>query len=157
MNAEPPLIVTPPPPAPDLLKVSPVAPPLPPPWPLQSTRYQRVALLVGVGVVLWLGLQLFSSVLMPFVAAAGIAYVLDPFCTRMERAKVPRGLAALMLVIGLSLVALIFVLLLYPLCAGFRRLPPNRSRNSSSISAPNMWMPSSPTWSAARPARCSPF
>jgi predicted PurR-regulated permease PerM len=115
MNAEPPLIVTPPPPAPDLLKVSPVAPPLPPPWPLQSTRYQRVALLVGVGVVLWLGLQLFSSVLMPFVAAAGIAYVLDPFCTRMERAKVPRGLAALMLVIGLSLVALIFVLLLYPL------------------------------------------
>ncbi len=51
-------------------------------------------LLAGVLVVLWLTLQLFASILLPFVAACGIAYVLDPFCTRLARARIPRGLAA---------------------------------------------------------------
>jgi predicted PurR-regulated permease PerM len=81
----------------------------------QATRGQRLALLFGVGVVLAVGLHLFASILLPFVAAAGIAYVLDPFCCQMVRARVPRGLASLLLVIGMLLVALLFVLLLYPL------------------------------------------
>jgi predicted PurR-regulated permease PerM len=81
----------------------------------QATRGQRVALLGGVVVVLLVALQLFSSILLPFVAAFGIAYVLDPFCTRMVRARVPRGLAALLLIIGLIMVVLLFALLLYPL------------------------------------------
>jgi predicted PurR-regulated permease PerM len=81
----------------------------------QSTRNQRLALLVGVVGVLYLALHLFASILLPFVAGAGIAYVLDPFCTRMVRARVPRGVASILLVIGLILVALLFVLLLYPL------------------------------------------
>jgi predicted PurR-regulated permease PerM len=81
----------------------------------QSTRNQRIALLVGVIAVLYLALHLFASILLPFVAAAGIAYVLDPFCTRMVRARVPRGLAAILLMIGLILAGLLFVLLLYPL------------------------------------------
>jgi predicted PurR-regulated permease PerM len=80
-----------------------------------TTRAQRLLLLAGLVVVLWYGLQLFSGVLLPFVAAASIAYALDPFCTRMTRARVPRGLAAMVLVIGLILAALLFVLLLYPL------------------------------------------
>jgi predicted PurR-regulated permease PerM len=109
MNAEPPLILTPP--------AEPVHMPAPPGRTHSEhvTRYQRVALLAGVCVALWLGLQLFSSVLMPFVAAGGIAYVLDPFCTRLVKLRVPRGLAALLLVVGMLLVGLIFVLLLYPL------------------------------------------
>jgi len=81
----------------------------------RATRGQRVALLAGVVVVLLLALHLFSSILLPFVAAAGIAYVLDPFCTRMVRARVPRGLAAMLLIVGLILLVLLFLLLLYPL------------------------------------------
>jgi predicted PurR-regulated permease PerM len=81
----------------------------------QATRGQRIALLAGIVVVLWLVLQLFASILLPFVAAAGIAYVLDPLCTPMARARIPRGLAALLLVIGLITAVMLFVLLLYPL------------------------------------------
>jgi predicted PurR-regulated permease PerM len=83
--------------------------------PAAPTRTQRLILLVCVLVALWMVLQLFASILLPFVAASGIAYVLDPFCTRMTRARMPRALAALILVVGLILVLLLFALLLYPL------------------------------------------
>jgi predicted PurR-regulated permease PerM len=97
-----------------------VAPPAPSPPLLikpdpRATRGQRIALLAGVLVVLWLVLQLFDSILLPFVAAAGIAYVMDPLCTPMARARIPRGLAALLLVIGLVTAVMLFALLLYPL------------------------------------------
>ena len=72
-------------------------------------------LLAGLVVVAWLVLKLFASILLPFVAASGIAYVLDPPCSRLARARLPRGLAALMLILGLILVMLLFALLLYPL------------------------------------------
>ena len=39
--------------------------------PREATRAQRIALLVGLLVVAWLALQLFASVLLPFVAASG--------------------------------------------------------------------------------------
>jgi predicted PurR-regulated permease PerM len=81
----------------------------------QATRNQRIALLAGIVAVLYVSLHLFASILLPFVAAAGIAYVLDPFCTRMVRARVPRSVAAILLMIGLILAGLLFVLLLYPL------------------------------------------
>ena len=77
----------------------PEAPPPPTPrtWfaevataPGQATRGQRVALVVGLLVVAWLALQLFASVLAPFVAAAGIAYVLDPPTTRLTRTPANR-------------------------------------------------------------------
>lgn len=79
------------------------------------TRYQRVLLLVAACVAFWFFMQLFSGVLLPFVAAAGIAYALDPFCTRLEKARLPRGLASMAMIIGVILVALLFALLLYPL------------------------------------------
>jgi predicted PurR-regulated permease PerM len=106
MNDQPSIldIVQPAPPPPILAKTNP-----------QATRGQRIALLAGVLVVLWVVLQLFDSILLPFVAAAGIAYVLDPLCTPIARARVPRGLAALLLVIGLITAVMLFVLLLYPL------------------------------------------
>ena len=81
----------------------------------QATRGQRVALVVGLLVVVWLALQLFASVLAPFVAAAGIAYVLDPPTTRLTRFGIGRGLAALLMILGLLAVVLLFALLLYPL------------------------------------------
>lgn len=81
----------------------------------EATRAQRLALLAGLLVAAWLTLQLFASVLLPFVAAAGIAYFLDPPATQLARAGVPRGAAALLLVIALIAAGLLFALLLYPL------------------------------------------
>jgi predicted PurR-regulated permease PerM len=102
------------------VSVSALSPP-PPPQPgsrpplRESTRAQRTALLIGLLVVIWLALQLFASVLLPFVAAAGIAYFLDPAATQLTRAGVPRGAAALLLVVALLAAGLLFALLLYPL------------------------------------------
>lgn len=81
----------------------------------EATRAQRAALLVGLLIVAWVALQLFASVLLPFVAAAGIAYFLDPPASHLTRAGLPRTAAAALLVIGLITVGLLFALLLYPL------------------------------------------
>jgi predicted PurR-regulated permease PerM len=80
-----------------------------------ATRSQRVALLLGLLVAAWLGLQLFASVLLPFVAAAGIAYVFDPLTARLCRLGLPRGLATSVVILGILAAMLLFVLLLYPL------------------------------------------
>ena len=71
---------------------------VPPPYgPVAAaTRTQRITLLVGLLVVAWLALQLFASILLPFVVAAGIAYFLDPPTSRLQRLGVPRWLAALL-------------------------------------------------------------
>ena len=83
--------------------------------PRPATRPQRVALLVGLLVAGWLALHLFSSILLPFVMAAGIAYFLDPPTSHLQRRGVPRTLAALLLMITVLVFALLFILLLYPL------------------------------------------
>ena len=80
-----------------------------------STRGQRVALLIGLAIAFAVMLQLFASVLLPFVAAAGIAYFLDPPASRLARLGVPRSIAAILMVLALLTVALLFALLLYPL------------------------------------------
>ncbi len=96
---------SPSPPAPEPQRI-----PLP-----HATRAQRIGLLAGLALVLAAMLYLFASILLPFVAAAGIAYFLDPPTTRLTRAGMPRGLAALLLVVTLVTATLLFALLLYPL------------------------------------------
>jgi predicted PurR-regulated permease PerM len=93
-------------------------PPRPAPMPLVlagATRPQRIALLAGLLVAAWLALHLFSSILLPFVLAAGIAYFLDPPATHLQRHGVPRTLAATVLMLALVVLVLLFILLLYPL------------------------------------------
>ncbi len=80
-----------------------------------ATRGQRIAALIGLLVVAWLALQLFASILLPFVAAAGIAYVLDPAATRLTRTGVPRAPAAVIMILSVLAAALLFLLLLYPI------------------------------------------
>ena len=63
----------------------PPQPPLPP-EPRRATRAQRVTLLVGLALAALAAIQLFASILLPFVAAAGIAYFLDPLALRLTRA-----------------------------------------------------------------------
>jgi predicted PurR-regulated permease PerM len=119
---EPPPEPTPPAPSPPaMMPPSSVPPtsvqplPAPPHGPLPPTRGQRIALGAALLVAVWLVLQLFSSVLAPFVAAAVIAYALDPPTTYLTRLGVPRGFAALLMILALLFALLLFVLLLYPL------------------------------------------
>ena len=95
---------------------SPAAAPAEPRFPLRTaTRAQRFGLLAGLLLVLAAALHLFAAILLPFVVAAGIAYFLDPPTTRLTRAGMPRGLAALLMVVALVAAGLLFALLLYPL------------------------------------------
>jgi len=108
MNAEPkPLPMRPLPAEPVVQNAGPTNP--------SPMSVQRWLLLIGFFVALWYALNLFSAILLPFVGASGIAYVLDPPCTRMARARIPRALAALILIVSLILAMLLFALLLYPL------------------------------------------
>lgn len=72
-------------------------------------------MMVGLTVALLVALHSFSAILAPFAAAAVIAYALDPATTRLTRLGVPRGLAALVMILAVLLVELMFALLLYPL------------------------------------------
>jgi predicted PurR-regulated permease PerM len=83
--------------------------------PAHSTRAQRFGLIIGLLVAAWLALQLFASVLAPFVAAAVIAYALDPPTSRLTRLGMSRGIAALVMILALLAGVLLFALLLYPL------------------------------------------
>jgi predicted PurR-regulated permease PerM len=82
---------------------------------MHATRAQRLGLIAGVLVVGWLALELFASVLTPFVAAAVLAYALDPPTTRLTRLGLSRGAAAGLMVLALIAGVLLFALLLYPL------------------------------------------
>jgi predicted PurR-regulated permease PerM len=87
----------------------------PPAAPRTATRAQRTALLVGlVGTALF-ALWLFQGILTPFVLAAVIAYFLDPLATWLARIGVRRSLGAFLLIFLLMALALVAVLLLYPL------------------------------------------
>lgn len=80
-----------------------------------ATRAQRIGAIVALLVVLWVTLRLFAPVLVPFVMAGVIAYVLDPPATYLARLGLPRSLAALIALLLLIAALLLFVLLLYPL------------------------------------------
>lgn len=93
---------------------APVPQGVPPPLAV-ATRNQRLALLVGLVLAGWAALDLFASILLPFVMAALIAYFLDPPARHMARAGLPRGISALLLIVAVIASALLFALLLYPL------------------------------------------
>jgi predicted PurR-regulated permease PerM len=66
-----------------------------------------LAALIVFGFLLWL----LSEILLPFVAGAALAYLLNPLTNRLERGGVNRTLAALLMV-GLMVVAFIVLALL---------------------------------------------
>jgi predicted PurR-regulated permease PerM len=72
-------------------------------------------MVIGVAICCWLALQVFAPVLAPFVAAAVIAYSLDPPTTKLHNLGFGRGGASFLVVVGLVAAALLFALLLYPL------------------------------------------
>ena len=80
-----------------------------------TTRAQRAALIAGVVVAGGLALELFASVLTPFVAAAVLAYAMDPPTSRLTRLGLSRTAAAALTMLALLACLLFFALLLYPL------------------------------------------
>lgn len=83
----------------------------------RQVRWQRLGLLAAFLLVFWLFLRLFSSVLMPFITAAGVAYFLDPAVSRLARLGLRRSAGAILMLLGGLLVISLFVLLLYPVIA----------------------------------------
>ncbi|WP_291297100.1 AI-2E family transporter [Elioraea sp.] len=81
----------------------------------EGTHRQRLILL-GAGIaLLLLALHAFAAILLPFVVAALIAYLLDPLAGRLEAVRMPRGVAALLLTTGVVALFVLFLLLFYPL------------------------------------------
>ena len=83
-------------------------PPIRPP--LRPLRFWLIGIAL-FGTAVWL----LSSVLLPFVAGAVIAYVLDPVADRLERAGVRRWIGALCLVVLATLVVVLLVVAFVPL------------------------------------------
>ncbi len=83
----------------------------------RRTQWQRLTLVAVALLTLWLCFRLFSSILMPFVVAGGLAYFLDPAVSRLERIGLRRSAGALLLLAGVGLFVVLFILLLYPVIA----------------------------------------
>lgn len=79
---------------------------------LRRTRLLYTAALVAAVLGL---LHLFSSVLLPFVLAAALAYLLDPVARRLAHVGIPRGLSAFVLLAAVFAIVFAFLLLIYPL------------------------------------------
>jgi len=80
----------------------------------RRVQFQRLAMVVLLVLCFWEFLRLFSSVLLPFVMAAGLAYFLDPAVSRLEQLGLRRSAGALLLICAVLLTLVLFVLLLYP-------------------------------------------
>src|SRR3954462_9809207 len=87
-------------PPPAMPEVAAVSRPTPVP---HATRTQRFALIIGLLVAFWLALQLFGSVLAPFVAATVLAYALDPAATALNRLGLSRGFSAILMILAVLL------------------------------------------------------
>ena len=70
---------------------------------------------LGIFALFILALDLLRSILLPFVVGAAIAFFLDPLVDRLERLRVSRMLATLLVLGAFLLVIVLFLLLLAPL------------------------------------------
>lgn len=76
-------------------------------WPLRARPGVPAAMLIAVLLTLVWGLKLYGGLLGPFLLALAVAYLLAPLVRRLERRRVPRGPAILLValppVVGLVL------------------------------------------------------
>lgn len=76
-----------------------------------SNRWFWLLLITGSGVLIYL----LAPILTPFMVAAILAYIGDPLVDRLEKYKLPRTLAVVIVFIIFSLVAIVALLVLIPL------------------------------------------
>jgi predicted PurR-regulated permease PerM len=79
-------------------------------WPLRNRAGVQPAMGIAVLLTLFWGLKLYGGLLGPFLLALAVAYLLAPLVARLERRRVPRGLAIIL--VALPPVAALIVLLL---------------------------------------------
>ena len=92
-----------------------------------SPFHRLLVMTAAVLVGLWL-LKAMGSLLAPFVLAFGLAYILDPLVDRLERWRIPRSLAILLLSLPVIGGVVVLVLVGIPALAGqveglIRRVP----------------------------------
>ena len=80
-----------------------------------SARQRQTLIWTATAVLLGAVLIALGPVLTPFVAAAVIAYMLAPMVQRLHDLKVPRSLAAVLVIAATLLVLLLLVLILLPI------------------------------------------
>ena len=79
------------------------------------TLERQLRFWLGALAIFILFLWLFSGVLLPFVSGIALAYLLDPVADRLERFGVPRGAAALSILLGLFVTLVLGLVLVVPL------------------------------------------
>jgi predicted PurR-regulated permease PerM len=80
-----------------------------------SKAWERISFWLGGLVAFGLALWLLSAILLPFAAGFGIAYFLDPVVFRLQRCRVPRGLATVLALLGFFVAIALIALILVPL------------------------------------------
>jgi predicted PurR-regulated permease PerM len=80
-----------------------------------SQAWKQALFWLGIIALFILALDLLRSILLPFVAGAAIAFFLDPLVDRLERLRVSRIVATLLVLAAFLLVIVLFLLLLAPL------------------------------------------
>jgi predicted PurR-regulated permease PerM len=78
--------------------------------PAKQARYWLIGFAVFILVV-----YVLRDVLLPFVAGAGIAYLLNPPATRLQRWRCSRTVATLLIMLAFTAVVVALILLLFPL------------------------------------------
>ncbi|MBL8807720.1 MAG: AI-2E family transporter [Rhodospirillales bacterium] len=81
---------------------------------IQPFSWNRIAAWVAIFAAFLLFVYLLSGVLLPFVVAAAIAYLIDPLVDRLEKIGVPRVGGAAIVTITFFAVAAIVLILLAP-------------------------------------------
>ena len=81
----------------------------------QMPLWQKLIAWVAIAAVLLAFLVLFDEVLLPFVVGLAVAYFLDPVADWLEAHKAPRWLAATLALGLFALLALVIMILAFPL------------------------------------------
>ena len=69
----------------------------------------------GLIIALFYAFHLLSNIILPFVAGAGIAFVLSPLVDRLETYRIPRSIGTLISLVGFLLLIVMIVLLVVPI------------------------------------------
>lgn len=65
-------------------------------WPLRARTGVQPALGIAIALTLFWALKLYGGLLGPFLLALAVAYLLAPLVAKLERRRVPRGIAILL-------------------------------------------------------------
>jgi predicted PurR-regulated permease PerM len=75
---------------------------------------QQLLFWMAVFAFIIFAMWLLGDVLLPFVAGVALAYLLNPLTNRLERLRIPRWIAALIVITGMVLLIVLLILLIVP-------------------------------------------